>query len=171
MELLQSVPRVAIETLHTFYCHIGTFAVRIVLIRLGFYSLQLIVVVYVVVIVWLVSSDFRSAAAAKSARISRYVNALWRRATWTAKPRHSGSKSEIEEMLDEFNELNDVDDCSFDEIDADEDDDDDEEDDDDYQVVGEITETEAMVVVQGASGNRKPRCTTHFEDDFEGDPV
>ena len=45
---------------------------------------------------------------------------------------------------------------------------DEDEDEDDYC---ETEETESVVVVQDASGKKRPKCTTHFDEIFDGEPV
>ena len=75
---------------------------------------------------------------------------------------------------EEYYEVEEEEPCCYDRCDADGfeyNDDDDDEDIFDLAAADEdAADSEALLVLQGRRG-RKPRCTTHFEEDYEGDPV
>ena len=116
---------------------------------------------------WLVSSNFRSAAASAAATsvsgsrgFTRYIKNLARKATGAARDISRINNSDMDEMFDELEEYEE--DFDFDgEADAL---------DGDYYV-SDITETEALLVVQDEKGKTKPRCTTQFDEDYEGEAV
>ena len=140
----------------------------------------MVIAVYVLVIMWLVSSNFRSAAA-NAAKVSKKTASLSRCLT------HIGSKFQRLRLLrGDDNYADCAEDDEDDDLDCCNGDDDcgvfyddgcgggliledDEEDDEDEFVVD--ADTEALLVVQDSKGRKKPRCTTHFEEDYEGEPV
>ena len=101
------------------------------------------VVVYVMVILWLVSANFRSAAASAAA------------ADADALPgnggRYSSSRGLLGAVLGGVVGVRTSTHAMLDPDDA--------------------IEAEALLVMQDEKGKKKPRCTTHFEDEYEGDPV
>ena len=145
------------------------------------FSLQLVVVVYVIVVMWLVSSNFRSAAASaakaskKTASLSRCLvgqlgSRLQRLRLMRGDDVYGDYGCEEEDDEDDVGEV-DEDGVYYEDgfggglILEDEDEDDE---DDEFLV---DADTEALLVVQDSRGKKKPRSTTHFEEDYEGEPV
>lgn len=93
------------------------------------------------VILWLVSANFRSAAA--SAAASAETDAL--------PSRYASSRGLLSAVLGGVVGVQSSQHALLDPEDA--------------------IEAEALLVMQDEKGKKKPRCTTHFEDDYEGDPV
>lgn len=91
--------------------------------------ISLVVIVYVVVILWLVSANFRSAAvvAASNSRRKGFTRRFFDAVAGT----FNGDSDEEEELI----------------------------------------EAEALLVVQDEKCRKKPRVTTYFEEECEGDPV
>ena len=120
------------------------------------------IVAYVMIVMWLVSTNFRSAAAASKATTARgsgflssvvdgFLAGVYRTRAGCAfhgrKPLHLAGvgvgATATERLLDST-----------------------------YEVDTEgLIETEALLVMQDEAGRARPRCSTNFEDDFEGEPV
>ena len=120
---------------------------------------QLVVVAYVMIVMWLVSTNFRSAAAASKATAARgsgflssvvdgFLAGVYRTRAGCAshgrKHLHvtGVGATTTERLLDSACE----------------------------DTEG-LIETEALLVMQDEAGKVRPRCSTNFEDDFEGEPV
>ena len=129
---------------------------------------QLVVVVYVVVILWLVSSNFRSAAAnAAASAQAASTRSIYRRffdavaGTFTGKRRSSHVEGDFRTKRSvRKQEFQICVSCHFPGLLPGS-----HEDQEDYY------ETEALLVVQDEKGKNKPRCTTYFEEECEGEPV
>jgi hypothetical protein len=108
----------------------------------------LVVVVYVIVVMWLVSSNFKSAEAASKASAARGTGFLSSIVegflTGVYRQRKGGGGGGIGGGGVPGDGEADTDD---------------------------LIETEALLVLQDEEGKKKPRCTTNFEDEFEGEPV
>ena len=121
---------------------------------------QLVVVAYVMIVMWLVSTNFRSAAAASKATAARgsgflssvvdgFLAGVYRTRAGCAshgrKHLHVAGvgATTTERLLDSA--------CEED--------------------TEGLIETEALLVMQDEAGKVRPRCSTNFEDDFEGEPV
>ena len=121
---------------------------------------QLVMVAYMIIVVWLASSNFRSAAAASkstsakgagflSSVVDGFLAGVYRTRAGCAlherKPVHLegvGASATIR-LLDSAWEAD----------------------------TEGLIETEALLVMQDEAGTTQPRCSTNFEDDFEGEPV
>ena len=128
------------------------------------FHFQLVIVAYVIIVAWLVSTNFRSAAAASEATVARgsgflssvvdgFLAGVYRTRAGCAfharKPLHvagvggGGGATATELLLDSTFEVD----------------------------TEGLIETEALLVMQDEAGKNGARCSTNFEDDFEGEAV
>ena len=118
------------------------------------------IVAYVIIVMWLVSTNFRSAAVASKATATRgtgflssivdgFLAGVYRTRAGCAsrgrKPLHVAGAGAVatERLLDSAFEVD----------------------------TEGLIETEALLVMQDEAGKAQPTCSTNFEEDFEGEPV